>query len=170
MSGRLWKKFVNRESVTYVIVGVLTTAVDWVTYTVLRHMEVDYRVATALGWAAAVLFAFVANKLLVFRSFGMSPGRLWKEFSGFVTARVATGLFTMVAMVVMVDGLHWNEYFGKVMVSVISLVLNYIFSKWFIFKKTDGKLPERAAGGKMTGSTEPGRKGVGSGERRDGNG
>ncbi len=148
MRDRFWRRFVNRESVTYIIFGVLTTAVDWVSYTVLRRLGTDYRVATALSWAAAVLFAFVTNKLVVFRSFEMRPGLVWKEFSGFVTARVATGLFTMVAMIVMVDGLHWNEYLGKVVVSAISLVLNYLFSKWFIFRKGSGKTTDAAASGR----------------------
>ncbi len=137
MFAKIWRKFVNRESVTYVLFGVLTTAVDWITYTVLWRLGTDYRVSTALSWAAAVLFAFVTNKLFVFQSMEFRPAFLWREFSGFVAARAATGVFTMVAMIVMVSGLHWNEFFGKLVVSAVSLVLNYLFSKWFIFKKTD---------------------------------
>lgn len=148
--GRLRGKLINRESVTYIIFGVLTTAVDWVTYTVLWRMGTDYRVSTALSWAAAVVFAFVTNKLFVFRSFGMRPGLLWREFSGFVAARLATGVFTMAAMIVMVDGLRLNEFLAKLVVSAVSLVLNYIFSKWFIFKKTktNGSVSDDAKGGR----------------------
>ena len=40
----------------------------------------------------------------------------------------------MAGMIVMVGMLHWNEFFGKLMVSAVSLVLNYILSKLFIFK------------------------------------
>ena len=135
MFRKIWNRFVNRESITYIIFGVLTTAVDWVTYAVLWRMGADYRMSTALSWAAAVLFAFVTNKLFVFRSFELRPKLLWKEFVSFVAARAATGVFTMIAMIVMVGGFHWNEFLGKLVVSAISLVLNYIFSKWFIFKK-----------------------------------
>ena len=94
MFEKIFHKFVNRESVTYIIFGVLTTAVDWITYTILWRMGADYRVSTALSWAAAVLFAFVTNKLFVFRSFSMNPVRLWREFASFVTARAATGILT----------------------------------------------------------------------------
>lgn len=52
-----------------------------------------------------------------------------------MACRAATGVLTVIAMMIMVDVLHWNEYFGKVVVSAISLVLNYIFSKLFIFRK-----------------------------------
>jgi putative flippase GtrA len=66
----------------------------------------------------------------------LHPKTVWKEFVSFVLCRVATGLFTLVAMMVMVDGMGIKQDFiCKVITSVISLVLNYLFSKLFIFKK-----------------------------------
>lgn len=142
MIRKIRRRLVNRESVTYIIFGCLTTAVDWVTYTALWRIGADYRVSTALSWVAAVLFAFITNKLFVFRSFELRPVYLWREFASFVTARAATGVLTMVMMVGMVSGLGWNEFVGKLIVSAVNLLLNYIFSKWFIFRKTDGGVKE----------------------------
>ena len=136
MFSTIWKKLANPESVSYVIFGVLTTLVDWGSYRFFRVVEVDYRTATALAWAAAVLFAFVSNKFFVFRSFETKPGRLWKEFVSFVACRIATFAITMAGMVLMVGMLRWNEFLGKLVVSAVSMVLNYIPSKLFIFKKT----------------------------------
>ena len=126
---KLWEKLVNYETVSYFIFGVLTTLVDWVSYGVFTRLwEMDYRMATAGSWAAAVLFAF--------RSMALRPKAVWAEFVPFVACRVATGLFTLVAMVVMVDGMGIRQDFiCKVVVSGISLVLNYVLSKWFVFKK-----------------------------------
>ncbi|WP_432627017.1 GtrA family protein [Brotaphodocola sp.] len=135
MIERLWKKFVNRETVSYLIFGVLTTLTDWISYWVMRRAGVDYRLSTIGSWAAAVLFAFVTNKLFVFNSWNLHPGQVWREFSSFVICRAATGLFTLVAMIVMVSGLKISQDFiCKIAVSVISLVLNYVLSKLFIFK------------------------------------
>ena len=103
MLGKLWKKLVNRETISYLIFGVLTTLVDWISYWYMRRVGTDYRLATAGSWAAAVLFAFVTNKLFVFGSFDLHP----------------------------------KDFICKIVVSAISLVLNYIFSKWFIFKKKE---------------------------------
>lgn len=139
MISTIWNKLWSRESVTYIIFGVLTTAVDWTAYTILWALGADYRVSTALSWAAAVLFAFVTNKFIVFRSFNIQLKFLWKEFVSFVACRAATGVFTMAGMILMVDVLHWNEFFGKLVVSAVSLVLNYILSKLFIFKKDGDK-------------------------------
>ena len=135
MIERLWKKFVNRETVSYLIFGVLTTLTDWISYWVMRRAGVDYRLSTIGSWAAAVLFAFVTNKLFVFNSWNLHPGQVWREFSSFVICRAATGLFTLAAMIVMVSG--WKisqDFICKIAVSVISLVLNYVLSKLFIFK------------------------------------
>lgn len=139
MISTIWNKLCNRESITYIIFGFLTTAVDWVTYALLWAVGADYRVSTALSWIAAVLFAFITNKFIVFRSFNIRLQFLWKEFVSFVACRAATGVITMVGMIIMVDMLHWNEFFGKLVVSAVSLVLNYILSKLFIFKKGDNK-------------------------------
>ena len=85
----------------------------------------------------AVLFAFVTNKLFVFGSLSLRPAQVWKEFVAFVACRVATGILTLIAMMVMVDGMGiQNDFFCKVVVSVLSLVMNYVLSKWFIFKQT----------------------------------
>ena len=135
MIERLWKKFVNRETVSYLIFGVLTTLTDWISYWIMRRAGMDYRLSTIGSWAAAVLFAFVTNKLFVFNSWNLHPGQVWREFSSFVICRAATGLFTLAAMIVMVSG--WKisqDFICKIVVSVISLVLNYVLSKLFIFK------------------------------------
>lgn len=138
MLEKIWKQFVNRETISYVIFGVLTTLVDWVSYWLMRRVGVDYRLATAGSWAAAVLFAFVTNKLFVFESKSLNPKMVWAELVPFVVCRAATGLFTMVAMIVMVDMMKISQdFFCKVVTSAISLVLNYLFSKWFIFKDTN---------------------------------
>ena len=70
---KLWRKFVNRETVSYVIFGVLTTLVDWISYAVFRRWGMNYRLATVCCQAAAILFAYVTNKIWVFRSYNFSP-------------------------------------------------------------------------------------------------
>lgn len=136
MFEKLWKRFVNRETISYLIFGVLTTLVDWITYWYMRQAGIDYRIATAGSFVAAVLFAFVTNKLFVFNSWDLHPKKVWSEFVPFIACRVATGVFSMVAMIAMVDGLGIKQDFiCKIVVSAISLVLNYLFSKLFIFKK-----------------------------------
>ena len=44
MISAIWRKLGNRESITYIICGVLTTAVDWITHRILWHMGAEYQV------------------------------------------------------------------------------------------------------------------------------
>ena len=92
MLGKLWKKLVNRETISYLIFGVLTTLVDWISYWYMRRVGTDYRLATAGSWAAAVLFAFVTNKLFVFGSFDLHPKKVWSEFVPFVAWQLPASL------------------------------------------------------------------------------
>lgn len=135
MMDRIREKLVNRETVSYLIFGVLTTLVDWVSYAFMR-IPLGYRTATALSQLFAILFAYVTNKLFVFENFDFRPKYLLKECASFFACRLFTAAFTYVAMIVMVDGLGiTQDMLCKIAVSAISLVMNYVFSKLIIFRR-----------------------------------
>jgi putative flippase GtrA len=143
MLKNIWNKCVNYETVSYIICGFLTTGVDFVSYGIFRKMEMGVGLSQALSWFAAVLFAYVVNKLVVFQSFDFHPLHLIKEAGAFVAARAVSGAITWLLMVVMVrlgDGRGFlYELFCKFMASLVNMVLNYIFSKVWIFKKKPEK-------------------------------
>lgn len=134
-----WKKYVNYETVSYVICGVLTTLVDWVVYAAMCESGIDYKIAQAASWIAAVAFAYVVNKVIVFRNFNFWPSHLWKEFSAFVACRGVSGILTWLMMVGMVDWMKWNKYLAKLITSAVNLIMNYVFSKLWIFKDSKEK-------------------------------
>ena len=127
----------NPEVISYLIFGVLTTGVDWIVYTVMRHVGVDYRFATGVSWFASVIFAYVTNKLFVFHNDTFTLSYLWKECLSFFACRISTGIFNLLAMMLLVDGLHMNEYLGKILIAVVVVILNYVGSKLFIFRKNE---------------------------------
>ena len=135
----IWKKCVNYETVSYLICGVLTTAVDFVSYAMFRRMDMGVWMAQAFSWAAAVLFAYVVNKLIVFKNYNFRPSYLMKEAGAFLAARGISGAAVWLLMILMValgEGRGFlYEMFCKVISSAVNLVANYIFSKLWIFKK-----------------------------------
>lgn len=146
MVQKIWEKCVNYETISYLVCGVLTTLVDWGVFSMLNERwQMDYRISTAVSWLAAVLFAYVVNKLVVFRNFRFQLSCLWKEWWAFFAARAVSGILVMLFMILLVDLFHWGAfqvgalqaglYLAKAVVSVINLVLNYLFSKLWIFKK-----------------------------------
>ena len=127
----LYKK--NKEIIDYVIVGALTTFVSIASYWVLRLIISNYMVNTIISWICAVLFAYFANRKYVFRS---KSDKILDEFSKFVGCRLLTLGMEIVLMYVFVSLFKINDMIAKIILQVIILILNYVFSKFFVFVKT----------------------------------
>lgn len=140
---KLFRKFVNRETVSYVVVGVLTTAVDYVVFWLVNEalkkngMDVSASASAAQGisWFAAVVFAYFTNKIFVFRNKNYGFRSCLKEFGQFFAARVISGLVVLFAQWFLIDRLGMNEYIAKIFGSVFNLVFNYVASKMVIFRE-----------------------------------
>ena len=121
----------------YLIFGVLTTVVSFVSYYAFLYFGLHYIVAQIGSWVLAVAFAFVTNKLFVFEDKTESVGGLLYQIAGFVMVRIGSGIIETVLLWLAVDVLHGSEHIAKIPVAVLTVILNYIASKLFIFKKKD---------------------------------
>ena len=137
------KKILNYETVSYIIFGVLTTLIDWLVYTGLGLINADYVLKTVLSWTAAVLFAYITNKLFVFRKNNFDFIIIVKEMALFFFSRIVSLGVNVLGMYSMFDLMGINEYISKAFLSVLVVILNYIFSKIFVFtseSKNKGKV------------------------------
>lgn len=129
------KKLLNRETIVYVIFGVLTTAVNYISYWFLRSkLEIPFLIANTIAWIISVLFAFITNKLVVFESKSFNIKLLLFEFVSFVGARILSFLFEE-AFLAITTHFKINEYLSKAIAGIIVIIINYFLSKFFIFKK-----------------------------------
>lgn len=132
------KRFVNKyeEVIGYLIFGGLTTVVNIIVFYLFDSIfDVHYLVANAIAIVVSILFAFFTNKKYVFKS-STPTVQLWlKEFSLFVSFRLLSAVFDMGSMWLLVDGLNLNANVAKIITQFIVVVLNYAFSKFFIFKQ-----------------------------------
>lgn len=135
MIQKLWNKLVNKETLSYLVFGVLTTIVNFVVFEICQRLYIHYVLGTAIAWALAVIFAYVTNKLFVFESKSWEKNLVRKEVTAFVACRLISGAFDLGFMVVAVEMLHMNESIAKLVSNVFVVLANYIFSKLFIFKK-----------------------------------
>ena len=133
------KKWIEkyRQVGLYLFFGVTTTAVNWLIYTPLQGI-LGMTAANALAWLGAVLYAFVTNKLFVFESRG---GAWVQEGLKFFGARMFSGLLE-IFLPTALFGLGLNMPLltveggvAKALVSVLIIVLNYVTSKLFVFRK-----------------------------------
>ena len=128
------KSGLAREGIAYLIFGVLTTVIDYAISNLLYYVwKMDPVPAQTIAWVAAVLFAFVTNKWWVFESHTLKPAKVWKEFVSFVLCRVATFVFNLAALFIMVDLMKMEFFICKLLISVVVVVLNYVLSKILIF-------------------------------------
>ena len=132
----LIKKY--REMISYVIVGVLTTVVSFLVQWVFKDViPINAGIATLIAWFCSVLFAFFANKIFVFESKGKQ--RFFKELLMFYASRMFTGLLEVGAMLIFVERLALSYWGVKIIANVVILILNYVLSKFIVFKKNKGK-------------------------------
>lgn len=132
---RLIEKFCNRETISYLIFGVLTTIVNYFTFEICKFMNVNYVVSTIIAWVLAVAFAYVTNKLFVFESKSWEKSLVLKEASSFIVCRLFSGACDLGFMVFAVELIHMNDSIAKLVSNVFVVIINYVFSKLFIFKQ-----------------------------------
>jgi putative flippase GtrA len=129
------EKYINRETISYLFFGVVTTIVNYIVYYGLRFFNVHYLAANTIAWVAAVTTAYVSNKLWVFQSKSWESSVVFREIALFAGARIVSLGIETVIMVLTVELLHFDDRIMKIVAQVIVVIVNYIFSKLIIFKK-----------------------------------
>lgn len=126
----------HRELVSYVFWGVMTTLVNYAAYFLLtRGLGVYYLTANVIAWAVSVLFAYFTNKLFVFRSTDWAWRVALRELWQMVASRLFSGALELGILWLFVDALHLPDAPVKLLANVVVVVVNYVLSKWVVFKK-----------------------------------
>lgn len=148
-----------KEIVMYIIFGVMTTIVNWGTYALftkllpVENANLVVFVSNVISWIGSVAFAFVTNKIWVFRSRSWNVKTVVTEGVAFVSARMLTGILEVVGVPILCNA-GFDRYFytiakkadvggsffyvdgiySKMAFAIIVVILNYVFSKLFVFK------------------------------------
>lgn len=123
------------DILTYLFFGVLTTGVNYLIYLpCFNLLGWSAGLSNVLAWFVAVAFAFVTNKPFVFKSHDWSWSTLWPELTKFVGCRIGSGVLETAILLVCVDWLGWDGNVWKLVTAVLVIVLNYIGSKFLVFK------------------------------------
>ena len=141
----LVKKFCTKEVISYIIFGVLTTLVNIsISFILTAVFDVEGNLASTIGIICSILFAYFTNRKWVFNSTANTIKEKFTEFGKFILARAFTMVVEIVGVFLLNDVIH--SFYGlfsdniaylinKVIVTVIVIILNYFFSKFFAFKK-----------------------------------
>ena len=131
----IYNKF--EEIIDYLIIGALTTIISIITYFIFaRICNINYMISNIISWIISILFAYVTNKTIVFKSEVKEKKQLLKEIYLFIKYRLLSLIIDVLMMYLFVSVMNIDDMISKVIVQIIVIVLNYIFSKLFVFRKS----------------------------------
>lgn len=128
----LYRKY--QEILTYLIFGVLTTLVNYVSYLLLAPLFAKTTAPTVIAWVLSVLFAYFTNRAFVFHSH-LKGAAAVKEAGAFFAARLMSGVLDVIIMAVFADWIGLNDKIVKLASNVFVVIFNYIASKLVVFRK-----------------------------------
>lgn len=130
-----------KEIINYLVFGVLATVVNFVSYFIFaKLLKIDEVVSSGLSWFCSVLFAYITNRIFVFESTANTKKAFLKELVSFFMARIASGILCDVGtFAIMVKVLNINDVVSKIVTQVMVVIVNYVFSKFIVFKKIKNK-------------------------------
>lgn len=134
---QLIKKLYASSVVRYVFFGGCTTLVNLISFYVLRKLRVGLNIANVISIILAILFAYVVNSRFVFQDKCQTLADHIRPFCKFISARLMTMVIEVGGVWLLVAKLGMNDMVGKFATQFIVLILNYVFSKFFVF--TTGK-------------------------------
>ena len=143
----------NRELLTYLVFGILTTLISWLVYFGLTFLLKPENYMDGSGtkkfilngsqlasWVISMLFAFFTNKHYVFKSKEKKAGA-WREFFQFTSARlVSYFIFDALLYNAFIFMLGIDHRITKIIINVLVVIFNYFASKFVIFRKKRNRL------------------------------
>jgi putative flippase GtrA len=133
---RVWSKVVTKETISYAIVGVLTTVVNLVSFDILcNKLGWNELIGNVIAWLLAVSFAYVTNNLFVFGNGMEEKSKEITKIIKFFGARLVTLGIEELGLLVFVSFLEFPNMIVKLGLAVIVIIVNYLFSKLYIFNK-----------------------------------
>ena len=139
-------KIIKSETFLYLFYGILTTAVNYLSFwAALKTLGYNYiLIVNTISFICAVIFAYITNKLFVFKSKSWKWSVLKVEIPSFLSARIISYFFEQLGLYLSVTVFHIERYsflgldgayITKIVLSFVVVILNWAVSKFFIFKK-----------------------------------
>ena len=123
------------ESIRYVVVGALTTFVNLGLFELMwGRIGIDVTVSNVTSISVAIIFAYVTNKLVVFKWTSESLAALVLEFLKFVGSRLFTMAIEVGGLYLFFNILGYNARLIKLSIQAVVIIINYIISKLIVFR------------------------------------
>lgn len=131
------------EGMRYLICGGLSTVVNIISYILGSYLifsgildeQLRVNISEIFAFIVALIFAYWVNKTIVFDSKCDTFKALVKEMCSFTACRIFTEIISIGMMNFAVYA-NINDIIMKIIANIVVIILNFVFSKILIFKKT----------------------------------
>lgn len=131
---KLIYRLLNRETIAYVFWGISTTLINIAVYSLLCFL-IDYKIANIIAIVTGKVYAYFVNKYFVFRHRCLDWRELLKEIGSFVATRGFSGVIDYFGVILLVEIFSVEKKISKYVITILVMIMNYIFGKWIVFKK-----------------------------------
>ena len=121
----------NKEIISYIIFGILTTVVNIVCFKIGEPIFNNLLITNVIAWFISVVFAYITNAKFVFSD---SKDMSFKQFLSFIASRLATLVIETILLYVLLDLVHIDSLVSKIISNIVVILLNFILSKLLVFK------------------------------------
>jgi len=122
--------------IKFALVGVVNTSIDFIIYALLTNFNLNYIAAQCISYSAGVINSYIMNRKWTFAQKGKGSNR---EFFTFIAVNLITLVMTTFLLTVFYKWVGMSVLISKVLVTVISIGINYIGTKSFVFTKLQGR-------------------------------
>lgn len=125
-----------KEGILYLFFGGLTFLISVITYAAFTEVwRMNELIANVISWMIAVLFAYCTNRTWVFEPQAGSIEKILGEMFSFFCGRIATLIIEEIILFVFITKMEFGNMLIKVIAQIIVIILNYIISKIWVFRK-----------------------------------
>ena len=126
----IYKKY--KSILVYLFLGGCATIVGFVTRSLfIQVMHMNSYLGVALSWIISTTFAFFTNRTWIFEH---NDEKILLEYVKFCGGRVMTFVIDEIINGIFYVGLGWNFYVVFIFSSAVTAIVNYLISKFFVFK------------------------------------
>lgn len=134
---KIYKLDIHRYKslIRYVVVGVINTGVDFLTFSLLQgFFGVHFAISQVAGYGAGILNSFLMNKFWTFENKQVNK-KTSAQAVKFVIVNLVTLGISIYGIKFLSEGAGLNIYIAKGLVTFLTLVINYMGYKLWVFRE-----------------------------------
>ncbi len=143
--GKYVVKLTHNRIIRYLVTGFFTTLISFGSFGLLITLaNISPHTANIISVLLAVVFAYFANKVIVFRSEFNGIVSLVLEMLRFIVSRTAALVLEIAGVYIFLELAGLEAITAKAVISLLVIVFNYLSFRYYVFRQK--QLPDNNHG------------------------